>query len=133
VQANLVLWSKFAAAISVSFQNGKSVPEVLRQWRFEGHPFSRSWMCEGQSKGMQHLAWRSVVRQLLQTLILPIAVGPVTNQRKPKKLEMDANLMGSASVKNRFDESRPAQTFENMIRSSRGSPHVFVHCHAFPV
>src|SRR5262245_10565385 len=44
---------------------------------------------------------------------------------------MDANLVGSAGVKNRFDQRRTAQSFENMIRGPRGPAHVFVHRHAF--
>src|SRR5262245_23959687 len=44
---------------------------------------------------------------------------------------MNTNLVSSPGVKNRFNQCRPTQTFENMIRSPRGSAHVFVHGHAF--
>lgn len=43
---------------------------------------------------------------------------------------MDADLMGSASMKNRFDQRRSAQALDNAVRSSRGSPHVFIYRHA---
>src|SRR5689334_17735144 len=46
---------------------------------------------------------------------------------------MDTNLMGPTGMKNRFDQCRRTQTFEKVVRSSRGSAHVFVHGHAFAV
>jgi hypothetical protein len=88
-------------------------------------------MSEGQSKRVQHLARRGVIGQLLQPLILAVAVREVADQRESQKLKMDANLVRSTGVKDRFDQRRAAQTLQNPITRACGPPHVFVHGHAF--
>lgn len=87
-------------------------------------------MSKRQLKRVQHLAWGGKVGQLFQALILAITIGEITDQRESQKLKMNANLVGSTSMKNRFDQRSSAQAFENTITGPRRSAHVFIDSHA---
>src|SRR5436309_15435400 len=44
---------------------------------------------------------------------------------------MDADLVSSPGVENRFEQRRSAQALEHVVRGSRRSAHILIHGHAF--
>src|SRR5262245_17845549 len=89
--------------------------KVWRERRFDAETFVFRGMNEGQFSRMKHLAWRDVVREFPQPLILASTVSLVADQRMSDMLEMHADLMGPTRVERRFDKGRKAQPFQNSV------------------
>src|SRR5688572_10357300 len=87
-------------------------------------------MNEGKLTCMKHLTSGDIARHFLQPLVLASAIRFITDERISEMLEMDADLVGPARVKQSFDERGTAQPFQNSVRSQGGAPAIN-HRHAF--
>lgn len=77
-------------------------------------------MSKTQPRRMQHLPGRAVVSQFFQSLILPLTVREITDERKTEVLKMNPDLVRAAGMEHRLSQGRPIQPFEHLpVRSSR--------------
>ena len=85
-------------------QGLQSIYKVRRIRRFEFNRGAPSRVCETELKRVQHLPRWSVSCQLLQLLVLPMAVSFVPDQRMAQELKMHSNLVSATRVKLRGHE-----------------------------
>ena len=87
--------------------------EIIRPRGGGGNFLSGAWMFERERVGVKHLARRGVIRLRAQANVLATAVNAIAREWKTEMLEMHANLMRAASVKDDLHKCRSAQPFEN--------------------
>src|SRR5258708_17536756 len=85
-------------------QRDQRIPKIFRARCFQTQPLPGAWVNKTQAHRVQHLPWRTVADQLLQSLILAVSVSSVADQRVSQKLEMHADLMGPARIENRLHQ-----------------------------
>ena len=86
-------------------------------------------MRELQLVRVQKLARRCITSQFLQSRRLPPGVNVVPCNRKPKMLEVHADLMRSPRMQNRFDQSSGRKTLDDTVSRARFPPVILIDCH----
>src|SRR5579862_7532999 len=105
-----------------SMQGFQHIIEVRRQRRFKVDALATAWMNKCQAKRVQHDARCGEPDQFLQTTVLPLAIGRITEQRETEKLKMNTNLVRAARVQGYFHECRRPQSFHDTVGRSRFAP-----------
>ena len=114
-------------------QRGERIEEIRRVWRLEAQAFPRARMDEGQSECVQHLAWGAVAGQLLEALVLTVAVSRIADERVTKELEVHANLMRAAGVQQDFGEGGALEPLQDAVAGARRPPDIIVDRHPLAV
>ena len=76
-------------------------------------------MFETERVGMKHLARGGVVRLGAESNVLSATVGSVARQRETEVLEVHADLMSAAGMKDDLNEGGGAESFEDAKTGAR--------------
>ncbi len=90
-------------------------------------------MCERELERVEHLARGGVACEILQFLVLTIAVGAITYQRMSHMLEVDPDLVGAPGVDDGFDQGGRAQTFQHPVTGTGFAAEILADRHALAV